>query len=145
LHLWFWAAYLMAAATPGVSALQLHGQLGLKRYETAWMMLYKLRRAMVAPERSQLTGAVEVDETYVGRPDAGRRGGREALGIAEIVIVEVEVRGAGSGRIRMEVVGDLSADTLCGFVSDNVAAGATVHTDAWRGIDAWRSSATTIN
>jgi transposase-like protein len=133
LHLWFWAAYLMTTATPGVSALQLYRQLGLNRYETAWMMLHKLRRAMVAPERSQLTGAVEVDETYVGGADAGRRGGRDSLGAAEIVIVAVEVRGSGSGRIRMEVLGDLSADALCGFVSDNVAAGATVHTDAWQG------------
>src|SRR5207245_11405568 len=39
----------------------------------------------------------------------------------------------GSGRIRMEVLGDLSADALCGFVSDNVVPGATVHTDAWQG------------
>jgi len=93
-------------------------------------VVHKLRRAMVAPERSQLTGAVEVDETYVGGPDAGRRGGRDALGTAEIVIVAVEVRGAGSGRIRMEVVGDLSADALCGFVSDNVTPGATTPREA---------------
>jgi hypothetical protein len=93
IRLWFWAAYLMTTATPGVSALQLYRQLGLNRYETAWMMLHKLRRAMVAPELSQLTGAVEVDETYVGGADAGRRGGRDSLGAAEIVIVAVEVRG----------------------------------------------------
>ena len=29
-------------------------QLGLSRYETAWLMLQKLRRAMVAPERTPL-------------------------------------------------------------------------------------------
>ena len=46
---------------PGISALQLQRQLGLDRYETAWMMLHKLRRAMVSPERSPLTGTVEVD------------------------------------------------------------------------------------
>jgi hypothetical protein len=50
IHLWFWAAYLTSTGTPGISALQLQRQLGLKRYETAWMMLHKLRRAMVAPE-----------------------------------------------------------------------------------------------
>ena len=31
----------------GVSALLLQRQLGLARYETSWMMLHKLRRAMV--------------------------------------------------------------------------------------------------
>ena len=62
LHLCFWAAYLMATAAFGILALQLQRQLGISRYETAWMMLLKLRRAMVNPERQPLTGQVEVDE-----------------------------------------------------------------------------------
>src|SRR5712691_4230873 len=33
----------------------------------------------------------------------------------------------------MEVLGDLSADSLCGFVEDNIARGSTVKTDAWQG------------
>ena len=33
----------------------------------------------------------------------------------------------------MGVVGDLSADSLCGFVQNNVAEGTTVITDAWQG------------
>jgi transposase-like protein len=133
LHLWFWAAYLMTTATPGIPALQLQRQLGLGRYETAWMMLHKLRRAMVAPERTPLTGLVEVDETYVGGIDSLRHGGRDVFGTAAIVEVAIEVRGNGSGRVRMEVVGDLSADSLCGFVEDNVAKGSTVKTDGWQG------------
>jgi hypothetical protein len=44
---WFWAAYLMTTNKRGVSALLLQRQLGLTCYETAWMMLHKLRRAMV--------------------------------------------------------------------------------------------------
>lgn len=32
---WFYAAYLMTALTPGISALQLQRQLGINRYETA--------------------------------------------------------------------------------------------------------------
>ena len=32
-HIWFWAAYLIAAQTPGVSALELQKRLGIKRYE----------------------------------------------------------------------------------------------------------------
>lgn len=133
LHLWFWAAYLTSTGTPGISALQLQRQLGLNRYETAWMLLHKLRRAMVAPDRTQLTGEIEVDEAYVGGIDSLRHGGRDMFGTAAIVVIAVEVRGTGSGRLRMEVVGDLSADTLCGFVADNVAYGSTVKTDSWQG------------
>ena len=33
----------------------------------------------------------------------------------------------------MAAVDDLSADTLCGFVQNNVLEGATVRTDAWQG------------
>src|SRR3954447_25745616 len=49
LRVWFWAAYLVATHHPGISAKQLQRQLGLSRYETAWLILQKLRRAMVAP------------------------------------------------------------------------------------------------
>lgn len=77
LPLWFAAAYLVTTHTPGFSALQLQRQLGLARYETAWTMLQKLRRAMVRPERDRLSGTVELDETYVGGVEAGRRGGRQ--------------------------------------------------------------------
>ena len=132
LHLWFWAAYLMSTPTPGTSALQLQRQLGLGRYETAWMMLHKLRRAMINLEREPLTAEVEVDECFVGGHEAGLPGGR-ARGTKALVVVGVEVRGAGSGRVRMAVVDDASARTLTGFVRDNVASGATVHTDAWKG------------
>ena len=67
LTLWFWGAYLVATHTPGISAVQLKRQLGLSRYETAWLMLQKLRRAMVAPEREPLRREVEVDEFFLGR------------------------------------------------------------------------------
>ncbi len=63
---WFWTAYLMTTDKRGVSALLIQRQLGLSRYETAWMMLHKLRRAMVNAVREPLHGEVEVDETWVG-------------------------------------------------------------------------------
>jgi len=132
LHLWFWGAYLVTTATPGISALQLRRQLGIKRYETAWTMLHKLRRAMVNPAREPLTGAVEVDECFVGGHEAGLRGGRQH-GVKALVVVAVEIRGAGSGRVRLQVIDDASADTLCPFVIASVAAGTTVHTDGWPG------------
>ena len=36
LRLWFWAAYLVATHTPGISAVQLQRQLGISRY-TPWV------------------------------------------------------------------------------------------------------------
>ena len=132
LRLWFWAAYLVATHSPGMSAVQLQRHLGIGRYETAWLILQKLRRAMVAPERERLRGEVEVDETLVGGRHSERRGGRQREGKA-LVGIAVEVRGGGSGRLRLLYIADASAATLEAFVTGSVAAGAIVHTDGWKG------------
>jgi|GEM_PF-3772522 len=63
LKTWFLAAHIVATHSNGISALQLQGQLGLGRYKTAWLLLQKLRRAMVDPGRSPLQTLVEIDET----------------------------------------------------------------------------------
>jgi len=133
LRLWFWAAYLMATGTPGMSARQLQRQLALSRYDTAWTMLHKLRRAMVAPDRGLLTGEVEVDEFEIGGVEKGSLRARSAVAKAASGVIAVEVRGNGSGRIRIELIDDASAATLCGFIERTVAAGAIVHIDGWQG------------
>ena len=132
LTLWFWAAYLVATHGPGISALQLRRQLGISRYETAWTILHKLRRAMVAPEREPLIGEVEVDEGFLGGRDSDLRSGRQRDG-KPLVGVAVEVRGNGSGRLRLQLLPDASAASLTGFIRSSVAAGAIVHTDGWQG------------
>ena len=79
LNVWFWAAYLVASQTPGMSAVQFQRQLGLSRYETAFQNLHKLRSGMVRPNQDRIGGQpkthVEVDETWVGgRPRGEGRG-----------------------------------------------------------------------
>jgi transposase-like protein len=106
----------------------------MRRYETAWAMLHKLRRAMVAPDRELLKDRVEVDETYIGGPEAGLRGGRQVVDKA-IVVGAVEVRGRASGRVRLKVIQDISARTLVRFVTENVAPGAVVLTDGFGSYD----------
>lgn len=127
------AAYLVTTRTPGFSAVRLQRQLGLARYETAWTMPHKLRRAMLRPERDRLSGVIEVDEAYVGGVEEGRRGGRRRDGGKSVVVGAVEVRGRGSGRVRPGVVGDLSAASLVPFVAASVDPGGTVPTDGWQG------------
>ena len=148
LSIWFWAAYLVSSHTPGISAVQFQRQLGLNRYETAFQILHKLRAGMVRPGRDRIGGQprdhVEIDKSWVG----GRTQG-EGRGVHDqsLVIAAVEVRprkpenvngvprrnGRYAGRIRMEVVPDRSARSLCGFVEAAVEPGAVVVTDAWGG------------
>ena len=133
---WFWAAYLMATHSNGISALQLQHQLALGSYRSAWLLCGKLRRSMVAPGRAPLAGLVEVDETEI--PCRGKNdpvtggGGRSHQGKMLIVgAVEVADGGAGPGRIRLKEVPDYSAASLHPFIADNLAPGAIAKTDGW--------------
>jgi transposase-like protein len=127
---WFWAAYLMTTDKRGVSALLLQRQLGLSCYETAWMLLHKLRRAMVSVAREPLYGEVEVDDTWIGGEQAGLRGSRQLKGRrAALVLVAVERRGRGSGRVRMRVIPDFKGNTIIAFLHENVSPGSTIYTD----------------
>ena len=119
---WFWATYLMATHSNGISALQLQRQLALGSYKTAWLMCAKLRRSMLTPDRSPLAGLVEVDETEIAcrskhHPLTGG-GGRSHQGKMLIVgAVEVQDGGAGPGRIRLAEVADYSTSSLHPFVA----------------------------
>ena len=131
LRTWFLAMWFVTSQKNGVSALGLQRVLGLGSYETAWTWLHKLRRAMVRPGRDGLTGAVEVDEIYVGGAEAGVRG-RETEAKA-IVAVAAEKTGRGIGRIRLRRIMDVSGDSLIPFVREAVVPGCVVHTDGWSG------------
>lgn len=128
--LWFWAAYLVSTQTPGMSAWQFARQFDL-HYETAYMMLQKLRAGMVNPLRSSLNSQVEIDESFIGGKKAGP-GGRGARGKA-LVVGAVEVRGSSSGRVRLKKISNASSETLTEFVKKYITKGTTVVTDGWRG------------
>lgn len=136
LKLWFRAAWEITSQKYGANALGLQRVLGLGSYHTAWEWLHKFRRAMVRPGRSRLSGLVEVDETYVGGPDAGATG-RETIKKA-IVAVAVELNEGAEGseriaRIRLRHVPDVSQESLVSFLQDVVEPGSVIRTDGWRG------------
>ncbi len=132
---WFWAAYLMATDKRGLSAVYLQEQLGVT-YKTAWLLLHKLRRAMVADGRSKLRGVIEMDETWVGGYQSGVKGSRQLRGRkAALVIVAVERRGRRTGRARMEVIPDFTQATMNDFARHDIELGSTIRTDAMSGFD----------
>ena len=146
LHIWFWAAYLVASQTTGMSAVQFQRQLGLTRYETAFQLLHKLRAGMVRPDQDRIGiegEHVEVDETWIGGRTRGKgRGVHDKVLVA--CAVEVKQRKTGSplnkrrngryaGRVRLAVAPDRSAASLCGFVAGAVQPGTSIITDDWSG------------
>jgi hypothetical protein len=105
LTIWFWAVYLMATHSNGISALQLQKQLALGSYKSAWLLCAKLRRAMVAPNRALLSGLAEVDEMELplrtkDDPVTGGGGGRSGQS-KMLVAGAVEVADGVVGRIRL--------------------------------------------
>jgi transposase-like protein len=136
LRTWFLAAWLMATHTNGISARQLWRQLGLGSYKTAWLLVRKLRRAMVDPGREPLAGLVEVDETSIpfrGKDaPAGRKPGRSHEDKL-LIAGAVEIVGKGPGRVRLAVIDDYSAAALGGLVAAAIADGSTVVSDGWSG------------
>lgn len=131
LRVWFRAMWYVVTQKNGVSAMGLQRVLGLNRYETTWILLHKLRTAMIRPGRERLAGTVEVDETYIGGERPGKRG-RGAAG-KTLVVIAVEDKGNHLGRIRLNCVLDASATSLVTAVQESVDPGSTVRTDDWTG------------
>ena len=157
---WFWGAFLVTSLTPGLSALQFQKLLGIKRYETAFNMLHKLRAAMVRTERDAIGGGcpVEVDESFVGGATQGEGRGRHHKTLVA-GIVEVRPRKSASekgaksptperpasrgghgrafvaGRLRLQIIPNRKQETLEPIVMANVVPGTEVRTDGWAGYD----------
>jgi len=127
LTMWFRAMWHVTSQKSGMSALGLQRVLGIGGYKTAWVLLHKLRRAMVRPGRELLGGTVEVDETYWGGEEEGVIG-RQTYG-KSLIIVAAEEDGRGIGRIRLACLGDLTKVSLHGFITRTVAPGSAVRTD----------------
>jgi transposase-like protein len=126
---WFWAAYLASTQKTGLSALNLAAQIGVS-YETAYMMLQRLRAGMVCPQGSKIRGVVEMDETYVnaGRLRKVRIGGRGRGSVESLVIAAVQTKGEGS-QLRIRRISTHSGELIERFALDCVEQGSTIITD----------------
>jgi len=129
---WLPAVWLLANSKNGVSSHELGRALGVTQ-KTAWFMLHRIREAMRSGSFDKLNGIVEVDETYVGgiaknmhakdRAERITGGG----GVDKTAVIGALQRG---GEVRAEIITDLSANGLQGYVRQNVADDSMVFTDA---------------
>ena len=95
---------------------------------------------MVNDTRSQISGLVEVDETFIGGPEKGKRGrgaGNKSLvvGAVEVLVYENKKRERceRAGRLRLALIPDATEESLGTFLTDNVKPKSRIRTDGWRG------------
>ena len=129
LHKWLQAIFLLAASKKGISANQLHRTLEVT-LKTAWFMAHRIREAMRDGDLSPFGsdgGAVEVDETFIGRKKGVpvRHGYEHKHKILSLVDRE-------SGKARSIVVDQLNTRTVGPIVRENVAKEARLMTDEAR-------------
>jgi transposase-like protein len=129
LRLWLQAMFLMASSKKGISANQLHRTLGVT-LKTAWFMAHRIREAMrdgaLAPF-GQNGGAVEADETFIGREPGEpiTKGGNHKLKVLSLV-------DRNSGAKRSFVLDFINTKAISEIVMANVAREAILMTDEAR-------------
>src|SRR5258705_1338494 len=121
------AVYLMTSSKKGISSHQLHRVLEIT-YKSAWFLAHRIREAMRSGDLApfgQDGGAVEVDETYIGRKkDSGNPKGGHAHKMTVLGLVE-----RNTGKCRMIYVEKAAGALIQPIVMANLAREARLMTD----------------
>ncbi len=127
LHLWLQAIFMLCSSKKGISSNQLHRTLGVT-LKSAWFMSHRIREAMRTGAFNPFGsggGAVEVDETFIGR-DPARKMHRQGYEHKMKVLALVD---RSSGQARSFVVEHVDTKTVMPIVRDNLSREAHIMTD----------------
>jgi transposase-like protein len=120
------AVYLMCASKKGISAHQLHRVLGIT-YKSAWFLCHRIREAMRSGDLAPMGGnggAVEVDETFIGREPGKEKKRAYHHKMKVLSLVDRE-----TGKARSMVVDNLHPKTLVPILKENIDRESRIMTD----------------
>jgi hypothetical protein len=131
---WLMAVWMITNCKNGVSSYEIARAIGVTQ-KTAWFMEHRIRLAMQTGSfAKQLTGHVEVDETYIGglarnmHRDVRNRRNISTGGSGKVAVMGLLER---HGEVRTHVIGNADRETLHGHIESHVEHGSNVHTDMW--------------
>ncbi len=125
LKTWFYAMYLMGSTRCGISAKQIQRECGVT-YKTAWRM-FKQIRSMLSDGDLQLEGpTVEMDETWMGGVQKGRKGRPPGWDEKKTPVVAIVQR---RGKVIAKTVPTVDHHQLTTLIKKHVTPGSTIYTD----------------
>ncbi|MFD0990313.1 IS1595 family transposase [Mariniflexile jejuense] len=132
LQKWFLAIWIVTSHKKGISSLQLGRDLGITQ-KSAWFMLQRIRNCFGLDDTDQLSGEVEIDETYVGgkmgnRPSKIRNNQTEEIKehYKKSAVLGMVER---NGEVRAKHVQDTTQNTLIPQIINNISFGSTIYSD----------------
>ena len=134
LRKWLYGIYLMQTARKGISSIQVSKELGISQ-SAVWFMLHRIREAMDPGIDEKLSGAVEIDEAYVGgaekKKHAKKKPHQNWIEGKQIVLGFRE-RGE-NGRVILRPIHSSQQLVIEDEVLFAVEEGSTIYTDEGRG------------
>lgn len=128
LKTWFLAMHLISKAKTNVSALELKRDLRLN-YRSAWLVKHKLMQVMLLREQDrQLSGRVEIDDSYLG---GQRRGGKPGRGSENKVPFVAAVQTTEDGKAKLVCLSlrPFTNESMMEFAARSLARPLTVVSD----------------
>lgn len=127
---WFFAIMQLTQSKKGISALQLKTQLKVT-YKTAWRIAHKIREAMDKDDDDHdlFGGITQVDESYIGGQQKGKRG--RGAGKKAVVVGAVEHIGGKPTRVECDLIPRADGFNLHRFITEKINKKAELHTDKW--------------
>ncbi len=133
LRYWFYAMFLFLAHKRGISSCQLARDLGITQ-KTAWNMLHKIRSYMSVFNNGELSGEIEIDETFVGGKNKNRHSDKKvenSQGRSFKDKVPVFGMIQRNGTMIAKVVSDTKSYTLEPHIKEHIEPGSVIYTDGW--------------